>query len=204
MNDNINDYEKIKLFGEDIDVVYTFDLNTAYDFVNKNTNYLENISIDEVQEIKFSYYKDIIILLKNGVLITNGEETSHDIKTLGIDGGMYVFSISNDNIISCLTGNWKTTQLINNNNYRYKKIVMNGLGIAALTYENTIKYFGAFIDGFIDYTNFYDVDDIGYIEETEEIVIIKNDKIISLFANEECTYKNVLTEGTGERFVIIC
>ena len=48
-----------------------------------------------------------------------------------------------------------------------------------------------FIDGFIDYTNFYDVDDIGYIEETEEIVIIKQDKIISLFANEDCTHENV-------------
>lgn len=204
MNENINDYEEVKLFGEDIDVVYFFDLNTAYNFVNKNTNYLENITIDEVKEIKFSYYKDIFILLKNGVLIVNGEETSHDIKTLGIDGGMYVFSISNDNIITCLTGNWKTTQFINNNNYKYKKIVMNGLGIAALTQEHTIKYFGAFIDGFIDYTNFYDVDDIGYIEETEEIVIIKQDKIISLFANEDCTHENVLTEGASERFVIIC
>lgn len=204
MNENINDYEEVKLFGEDIDVVYFFDLNTAYNFVNKNTNYLENINIDEVKEIKFSYYKDIFILLKNGVLIVNGEETSHDIKTLGIDGGMYVFSISNDNIITCLTGNWKTTQFINNNNYKYKKIVMNGLGIAAQTQEHTIKYFGAFIDGFIDYTNFYDVDDIGYIEETEEIVIIKQDKIISLFANEDCTHENVLTEGAGERFVIIC
>lgn len=204
MNENINDYEEVKLFGKDIDVIYAFDLNTAYDFVNKNTNYLENINIDEVKEIKFSYYKDIFILLKNGVLIVNGEETSHDIKTLGIDGGMYVFSISNDNIITCLTGNWKTTQFINNNNYKYKKIVMNGLGIAAQTQEHTIKYFGAFIDGFIDYTNFYDVDDIGYIEETEEIVIIKQDKIISLFANEDCTHENVLTEGSGERFVIIC
>ena len=204
MNENINDYEEVKLFGEDIDVVYFFDLNTAYNFVNKNTNYLENIIIDEVKEIKFSYYKDIFILLKNGVLIVNGEETSHDIKTLGIDGGMYVFSISNDNIITCLTGNWKTAELINNNDYKYKKIVMNGLGIAALTHDGTIKYFGAFVDGFIDYTNFYDVEDIGYIEETEEIVIIKKDKIISLFANEDCTHENVLTEGAGERFVIIC
>ena len=203
MNEKINNYEEVKLFGEDIDVVYAFDLNTAYDFVHKNTNYLDNLSIDEVQEIKFSYYKDIIILLKNGVLIINGAETSYDIKTLGIDGGMYVFSISNDNIITCLTGNWKTTELINNNDYKYKKIVMNGLGILALTHEHTIKYFGAFIDGFIDYTNFYDVDDIGYIEETNEIVIMKNDKSISLFANEDCTYKNVITEGTGEGFIII-
>ena len=204
MNENINDYQEVKLFGEDIDVIYTFDLNTAYGFVNNNTNYLDNISIDKVKEIKFSYYKDIIILLKNGVLIVNGEETSDNIKTLGIDNGMYVFSISNDNVITCLTGNWKTTEFINNNNYKYKKIVMNGLGIAALTNENIIKYFGAFIDGFIDYTNFYDVDDIGYIEETEEIIIIKQDKIISLFTNEDYTHENVLTEGSGERFIIIC
>lgn len=203
MNENINDYEEVKLFGKDIDVIYAFDLNTAYDFVNKNTNYLENITIDEVQEIKFSYYKDIIILLKNGVLIVNGEETSHNIKTLGIDGGMYVFSISNDNIITCLTGNWKTTQFINNHDYKYKKIVMVGLGVAALTHEGTIKYFGTFVDGFIDYTNFYDVEDIGYVEENEDIAIVKKDKIISLFTNEDYRNEDVLLEGTGERFVII-
>ena len=117
-------YEEIKLFGENIERVYDYDLNTAYEFINKHTSYLKNIPIEKVKDIKFSCYKDIIILLTNGTLISNGEEIFNDIKTLGLSEGMYVFSISNDNIINSLTGNWKTTKLLNNNNYKYKKIVI--------------------------------------------------------------------------------
>lgn len=198
------EYETVKMFGVDIDTVYDFELNDAYEFVNKNTNYLKDISIDEIKEIKFSYYKDIVILLKTGKLLFNGEERLDNIKTLGFDGGMYIFSFSNDNIITCLTGNWKTTQFINNNNYKYKKIIMVGLGIVALTYEKTIRYFGTLVDSVIDYTNFYDVEDIGYIEEENDIVIIKKDKVISLFENEDYSNENVniLLNGSSEDFII--
>ena len=204
LNNNYRDYEKIELFGVDINTLYDFDLNDAYNFINDNTDYLKNISFEEVKEIKFSCYKDIVILLKNGVLIVNGEEKLDNIKTLGIDCGMYIFSISNDNIITCLTGNWKTTQFINDNNYKYKKIIIVGCGIAALTYENTIRYFGMVLDGVIDYNNFYDVDDIGYIEEENSIVVIRKDKVISLFDNEDYTTNyNILLSGCGEDFIII-
>ena len=64
INNTYSEYEKIKLFNVDINTVYGLNLEDAYEFVNNNTDYLKDISIDEVKEIKFSSYKDIIILLK--------------------------------------------------------------------------------------------------------------------------------------------
>lgn len=198
------DYEKIEIFGVDITTVYDFELEAAYDFINKNTNYLKNISIDDVKEISFSCYKDIVILLKNGKLLINGEEKLNNIKTLGFSGGSCIFSFSNENIITCLIGNDKNTEFINNNDYKYKKIIINCNGITVLTYENTIKYFGMIIDNIIDYTKFYDIEDIGYIEEDDDVVVIKKDKVISLFNNEE--YSNtdsIILSGNGENYIII-
>ena len=61
------------------------------------------------------------------------------------------------------------------------------------------------IDGIIDYTNFYDAFDIGYIEEEDDIVVIKNDEVISLFNNEDYSNKNIdiLLNGCGEDFIIL-
>ena len=115
-----------------------------------------------------------------------------------------MFSFSNDNVITCLIGNDRNTEFITNNNYKYKKIITNRNGITALTYENTVRYFGMIIDNIIDYTNFYDVEDIGYFEE-DDIVVIKRDKVISLFNNEDYSNKGVdiLLGGYGEDYIII-
>ena len=199
------EYERTELFGVDITTVYDFELEAAYDFINKNTNYLKNISIDDMKEITFSCYKDIVILLKNGKLLINGEEKLNNIKTLGFSGGAYIYSLSNDNVITYLIGNDKNTEFINNNDYKYKKIIINHNGITILTYENTIKYFGMIIDNIIDYTKFYDVEDIGYIEEDDDIIVIKKDKIISLFNNDDYSNKGVdiLLGGYGKDYIII-
>ena len=72
--------DEIKLFAIDIVELYDYDLNRAYKFIVDNTDYLNYISIKEVKEIKFSYYKDIIILLKNGKLFLNGEQKLYNIR----------------------------------------------------------------------------------------------------------------------------
>lgn len=54
--------EKVEMFGVDVVKLYNYDLNKAYDIVKQNTDYLKDISKEEVKEIKFSYFKDIIIL----------------------------------------------------------------------------------------------------------------------------------------------
>ena len=63
--------DKYKMFGMKNNEVYSLSLEEAYDLVKTNTNYLDNTPIEEVKEIKFSFYNDIFILLKNGILRVN-------------------------------------------------------------------------------------------------------------------------------------
>ncbi len=179
------DYKPEEFFGIEIVKLYNYDVNKAYDFVKRNTDYLDNISIDEVKEIMFSCNKDIIILLKNGILLVNEEEQFRNIKTLGFISGLSIFAISNDNAITCITRKCLETEFINNNNYSYKKIIITPLVIVALTYEKEVKLFGTLVDEVVDYNKYIDVEDIGYVEEYDNIVVIKNGKVYSLLANHD-------------------
>ncbi len=177
--DNLNDN---RIFGINLVEAYDLELDKKYNLIKNNTSYLKNTAADKVKDIKFSYFKDIIILLKTGIVLVNGKEKERNVKRLHFVDGICIFSIDNDNRISCLTYKDAATKLINNNNYKYKKIILTPLCIVALTYEKTVKFFGNFMDAFIDYTKFYDVDDIGYEENNDDIVVIKNDKLYSLFS----------------------
>lgn len=197
------DYEKIKIFGVDINTLNDLDLEDTYEFVNKNTDYLKGISYNEVKEIAFTSSKDIAILLDNGLLLFNGKEKLNNINTLGFKNNSFMFAFSNDNIINCLTTNDLTMKSINNNDYKYKKIIITGLGISALTYENTIKFYGTLIDSVIDYQKFNVVEDIGYVLEDDEIVIIKNNEIISLFKCKKYKDKDVILSGKSTDYMIL-
>ena len=197
--------EKIEIFGLDIVKAYELSLNEAYEFVKANTNYLDNIDLNNIKDIKFSCFKDIYILLKDGNLYIDGEYVFHDIKSLGLWSGINIFAITNDNIIISITGKDSDTDLIKNNNYKYKKIIIDVLSIVALTNEKTIKVYGLPPFGIVDYTKFFDIDDIGYNEKTEEFVIFKNNKIESLFGNKEYKKsKNIITKPReNEKYLIL-
>ena len=201
----MSDY-KVELFGINIDELYLPELEFAYELVSYNTDYLKNIPIEDVKDIQFSSHKDIIILLKSGVLLFNGEKQSQNIKALAFVDTLEIFSISNDKVVTCLTGkNDYKKSYINDNNYQYKKIIQDSVGIYLLTYENTVKFFGTFIKNVINYSNFYDVDDIGFVKENYDIVVIKNGKVYSLFMEHD--YSNeapeVMVEGEFDEIVII-
>ena len=201
----MSDY-KVELFGIDIDELFYPELEVAYELISKNTDYLKNIPIEDVKDIQFSIRKDIIILLKNGILLFNGEKRLDDIKAIAFVDTLEIFSISNDNVVTCLTGkNDYKKSYINDNNYQYKKVIQDGVGIYLLTYENTVKFFGTFIKDVINYSNFYDVDDIGFVRENYDIVVIKKGKVYSLFMNHD--YSNeppeVIVEGKLDEIVII-
>lgn len=184
----------IELFGVDIDNLYLPELEVAYELVNNNTDYLKNIPIEDVKDIQFSSHKDIIILLKNGILLFNGEKRSENIKALAFVDTLEIFSISNDKVVTCLTGknNYKK-KFINDNDYKYKKVIQDGVGIYLLTYENTVKFFGTSIKNVINYDNFCNVVDMGYVKENDDIVVIKsNGKVKSLFMGDD--YSNIETE----------
>lgn len=195
------------LFGIDIVKLYDYDLDKAYNLIKNNTDYLNEISKEEVKEIKFSYYKDIIILLKNGIVLVNGKKKLDNIKTLGFISGIHVFAFSNDNVITSLTGKWENTDFINNNDYKYKTIITNPISIVALTYEKEIRVFGTIVDFIVNYKNYYDVDYIGYIENNDDIVVIKGNEVYSLFNNY--TYPpleyipEIITGGTFEDMIIL-
>ena len=51
-----------KLFNKYIYELYDMDIKDSYELVSNNTNYLDNVSINDVLDIKFSCYQDVIIL----------------------------------------------------------------------------------------------------------------------------------------------
>lgn len=196
---------EVKLFGVDIVKLYNYNLDKAYNFVKDNTDYLVDIGIDEVKDINFSAVKDIVILLKDGTVLVNGIKRLENIKTLAFMSGLSIFAISNDHVITSLTGEDGLYNFINNDNYKYRKIIVTPLVIVALTHEKDIRLFGTLCDRVVDYQLYFNVDDIGYVEENDDIVIIKDGKVFSLF--HEHDYSNekpdVLVEGPLDDLEII-
>lgn len=184
--------EKVELFGVSINKLYDYDLDKAYDLIKANTDYLNDISKGEVKNINFSYYKDIIIALKSGIVLVNGKKEFENIEMLHMLNSVNILAISRDKIIYDTLGFDNLTRYINNNNYRYKKVIAYELGIVALTYENEIKATTPLNQVPIDYKKFYEVEDIGYIEENDDIVSIKDGKVYSLFDNYD--YSNEIPE----------
>lgn len=180
-------------------------LQEKYNIVKKNTYYLNDIDIKNIKEISISIDDDIIVLFKDGQLYINGNMYLENINILAFMAGYSIFAISNDKVITCITNSLKTSEFINNNDYKYKKVVVTPLEIVALTYNNDIKFMGSVVDEIIDYHLFYDVDDIGYYEEEKEIIVIKKDKARSLFSNKTYGLKttNIKLEGKDEDYIII-
>ena len=180
-------------------------LQEKYNIVKENTNYLNDIDLKNIKEISISIDDDIIVLFKDGQLYINGNMYLENINTLAFMAGYSIFAISNDKVITCITNCLKTSEFINNNDYKYKKVVVTPLEIVALTYDNDIKFMGSVVDEIIDYHLFYEIDDIGYYEEEKEIIVIKKDTAKSLFSNKTYGLKttNIEFEGKGEDYIII-
>lgn len=201
----IDDLSDTKLFGVDIVKLYNYDVSEAYNFVKDNTDYLSDISIDDVKDIEFSATSDIIILLNNGDVILNGELKVNNIKLLVFLSGLSIFGISNENQIIPIIGSNYSYSFINNNNSKYKKILINPLVIVALTNDNNIKLYGTICDGAVDYNRLIDVEDIGYIDENDDVVVIKNGKPYSLFYENDYSNEvpDVLVEGSLKDIIVI-
>jgi len=193
------------LFGIDIVNLYNYNLNKAYNFVKDNTDYLANISIEEVKDINFSATADIIILLYDGNVILNGKKVLNNIKTLSFMSGLSIFAISNNHVITCLTYNDEAAKYINNDNYEYRKILISPLVIVALTKDKDIRLFGTLCDQVVDYKLYFNIDDMGFVEENNDIVVIKNGNVFSLFHQHDYSNERpeVLVEGPLDDLEII-
>lgn len=170
-------------FGIDLDEFHSsMNLKEQYNVIAKYTDYLKNIPVDMVEDIMVSCYQEVVVLLKDGTAFINGKKILDDVKYITLIDIRTICAIGADKTITCLTKKGRLGHdFINDNNYHYKKIVFTEFGIAALTYEKTVRYYGDFEFGAIDYSRFVDVDDIGLIGDSDDIIVVKGDKVYSLF-----------------------
>ena len=194
--------EDTDFFG--VDIVDAYDLKTEelYKIIKENTKYLDKIKKEDIKDIKVTYYKEIVVLLKDGTVYLDGIEQYSNIKEIIFMSGVNIFGISNENQIVSISGSDNNTRFMSNNNYKYKKIFRNPLVIAALNHEKEVKIYGCMLDFAINYKNFYDVDDIAYIEDEDDVVVLKKDKIISLLHNTEYYDVELVLEGKGKDYQI--
>lgn len=204
--DSMFNSEVNELFGVSIESLYDYNLKQAYDFVKEHTDYLDdNILINDVKDIQFSLYGNVIILLSNGDVILDGNNVLSNIKLLSFRNGYVIFAISNDRIIRCLTSNSNHALFMNNNDSTYKKILVTPLVVVALTNDGDIKFYGDILDTTIDYHRFMDIEDVGYVEENNDIVVIKDGLPYSLLYKHDYfgEIPDVLVEGELNDVVII-
>lgn len=194
--------EDTDFFGVNIVDAYDFKTEELYKIIKDNTKYLDKIKKEDIKDIKVTYYKEIVVLLKDGTVYLNGIEQYSNIKELIFMSGVNIFGISNENQIVSIIGSDNNTRFMSNNNYKYKKIFRNPLVIAALNYEKEVKIYGCMLDFAINYKNFYDVDDIAYIEDEDDVVVLKGDKIISLLHNNEYYDVELVLKGKGKDYQI--
>lgn len=201
--DSMFNTEVNELFGVSIESLYDYNLKQAYDLVKEHTDYL--VDINDVKDIQFSLYGNVIILLSNGDVILDGNDVLSNIKLLSFRNGYVIFAISNDRIIRCLTSNSNHALFMNNNDSTYKKILVTPLVVVALTNDGDIKFYGDILDTTIDYHRFMDIEDVGYVEENNDIVVIKDGLPYSLLYEHDYfgEIPDVLVEGELNDVVII-
>lgn len=194
-----------ELFGVPIEVLFDYNLKQAYDFVKENTDYLDDILINDVRDIQFSLYGNVIILLSNGDVILDGNNVLSNVKLLSFRNGYVIFAISNDRIIRCLTSNIAHALFMNNYDSTYKKILVTPLVMVALTNDGDIKFYGDILDTTIDYHRFMNVENIGYVEKNTDIVVIKDGLPYSLLYEHNYSGEapEVMVEGELDDVVII-
>lgn len=180
-------YGETKLFKKKLCDLYDYDINQSYELISKNTKYLENIAKNEIKDIMYSYDKKVLILLKNGTLFINGIVEKNNISNLWFSDATNIYGISSDNEIIPVIGiEQRISKYINNNNYKYKKVVYTVLAIAALTFEGTVRVITPCICVGILTERFSNVDDISIMTNIndpsdEDIVVKQNGKYWALF-----------------------
>lgn len=162
--------------------IYNIDGIKRIFYIKKYTNGLNNINLKYVKQIETDYYNNIYVLLDNGYLLENGELQDNDIDRLYMVNGFSLYKITNDNIIKPIDDVYKSDLdiYLNNEDYKYKKIISDSLYLVALTEEGTIK--SSALSGIpigIIPENFVGVDDI-FIKD-DNVYIIKQGKEISLY-----------------------
>ena len=167
---------------DDLKIYNIFGIKRIF-YIKKYTNGLNNINLKYVKQIETDYYNKVFVLLNNGYLYRDGEIQDNDIDRLYMLNGMHLYKITEDNKIKPIYEDDimdNIDKYLNNEDYKYKKIISDPLYLVALTEEGTIK--SSALSGIpigIIPENFAGVDDI-FIKD-DNVYIIKQGKEISLY-----------------------
>ena len=174
-DNTLNDIENItskKYYDIELKDIYKFSFDELYQFLVQNTDYLSSIPYDNVEKIIItSILLNVCILTKDGTLYIDGIKESKNIKDIGELFRIGLYTISNDNKITFPF--FDGFNYIFDKNYKFKKILASNSQVIGLTYNNTIKVMGFWEYALIDTNELFDIDDIGYLKNSNEIVIIK-------------------------------
>lgn len=147
-----------------------------YKVVSKYTNYLNNIELEQVKNIRVDCNYKIAILLSDGTFFINGEFKLDNIKEIEIIDPFTIIAVSNDNVITGFSKKHSSKlATLNNNDYSYKKVLIGSLGVVALTHDGTVIYFGVRDISIIDPMRFINVDDINYADDHYDEFIVRKD-----------------------------
>ena len=108
--------EDTNFFGVDIVEAYDLKIEELYKIISENTKYLDNITKEKIKDIKVTYYKEIVFLLKDGKVYLDGIEQYQNIKELVFMSGVNIFGITNENQIIAITGSDNNTRFMSSNN----------------------------------------------------------------------------------------
>ena len=163
--------------------IYNIDGIKRIFYIKKYTNGLNNINLKYVKQIETDYYNKVFVLLNNGNLYRDGDLIDNNICKIYMLDGMHLYKITEDNKIKPIYEDDimdNIDKYLNNEDYKYKKIISDSLYLVALTEEGTIK--SSALSGIpigIIPENFVGVDDI-FIKD-DNVYIIKQGKEISLY-----------------------
>ena len=163
--------------------IYNIDGIKRIFYIKKYTNGLNNINLKYVKQIETDYYNKVFVLLNNGNLYRDGDLIDNNICKIYMLDGMHLYKITEDNKIKPIYEDDimdNIDKYLNNEDYKYKKIISDPLYLVALTEEGTIK--SSVLSGIpigIIPENFVGVDDI-FIKD-DNVYIIKQGKEISLY-----------------------
>ena len=165
--------------------IYSIDGIKRIFYIKKYTNGLNNINLKYVKQIETDYYNKVFVLLNNGNLYRDGDLIDNNICKIYMLDRMHLYKITEDNKIKPIYEDDimdNIDKYLNNEDYKYKKIISDSLYLVALTEEGTIK--SSALSGIpigIIPENFVGVDDI-FIKE-DKPYIIKQGKEIPLYVS---------------------
>jgi hypothetical protein len=119
------------------------------------------MNIGSIKQIERDRDSNIYFLSKAGRLYLNDKFLFDNVKYLFAVDSYNIYAVTKDKIIRNVSNQFsRMGKYINNDDYNYKKIITNDMGIFALSFDGSMRCVLAFNGDGIDVESLYDIDDI--------------------------------------------